>query len=247
MATQQNQSLLQRIKQWMNDKLDVKTISTYISLSGFLYGPLDERLKIRDALQKALKKPVPSHINLFYCFGGLTFFFFLIQVVTGILLSIYYRPSPETAFQSVKYIMNDVYMGWLIRSLHRWGAEGMIVMVFLHMARVFFTGAYKKPREFNWIIGIALLSLTLMFGFTGYLLPWDQTAYFATRVGTEMPKFTPVIGDHILKILRGGDDVSGSTLSRFYSLHILVLPWIIFYFMVLHFMMIRKQGVAKPL
>ncbi|MEK7376350.1 MAG: cytochrome b N-terminal domain-containing protein, partial [Candidatus Margulisiibacteriota bacterium] len=172
------------------------------SLMGFAYGELDRRLDMREALEKLLKKPVPKHVNWLFCFGGITFLCFVIQVVTGILLLFYYKPTPAEAYSSVVHITNGVPFGWLIRSVHAWASNLMITFVFLHMIRVFVYKAYKEPRDFNWVIGVTLLCLTLGFGFTGYLLPWNQLSYWATTVGTEIPGAVPVIGPHIKLILR---------------------------------------------
>jgi quinol-cytochrome oxidoreductase complex cytochrome b subunit len=216
------------------------------SLTGFVYGPLDSRLNIRDALEKNLKKPVPPHVNWLFCFGGISLFLFLVQAVTGILLLMYYRPTIAEAYKSVVFITNSVPFGWLIRGLHHWGANLMILMVFLHMVRVFFYGAYKPPRDFNWVTGVVLLMLTLGFGFTGYLLPWNQISYWATTVGTEAPGAVPFIGSYLTALIRGGQAVSQTTLTRFFAIHIVILPLTIGFFLVGHFFMIRKQGIAGP-
>ncbi|MEW5944595.1 MAG: cytochrome b N-terminal domain-containing protein [bacterium] len=213
----------------------------------FLYGEIDRRLEFKDAINKALKHPVPKHVNWTYCFGGMTFLLFLIQALTGVLLTLYYQPSTTDAYESVKYIMNDVKFGWLIRSVHRWGAELMVLMLFLHMMRVYFNGAYKHPRELNWIAGVCLFALTMGFGFTGYLLPWDQKAYWGTTVGSNMPSEAPVVGEFIKLFLRGGLEVSGKTLSRFYSMHVVILPMLLTFFLMAHFGMIRRQGISKPM
>ena len=216
-------------------------------LATVAYGKMDERLELKEAVSEALKHPVPRFANWTFCFGGMTFFLFVVQAVTGILLTMYYQASPDTAYESVKFIMNDVRYGWLIRSVHRWGAELMILMIFLHMGRVFFTGAYKHPRELNWIAGVFLLAITLLFGFTGYLLPWDQKAYWGTTVGTQMANNVPLVGNFIRRLLLGGDTVSGITITRFFSFHVIVLPMSITVFLMAHFAMIRKQGVSEPL
>jgi quinol-cytochrome oxidoreductase complex cytochrome b subunit len=217
------------------------------SLTGFVYGPLDERLDIREALEKNLKKPVPSHVNWLFCFGGISLFLFIVQAVTGILLLMYYRPTIAEAYKSVVFVTNNVPFGWLVRGLHHWAANLMIVMVFLHMARVFFYGAYKPPRDFNWVTGVILFMLTLGFGFTGYLLPWNQISYWATTVGTEVPGAVPLIGDFLITLIRGGQAVSQTTLTRFFAVHVVILPLLISFFLLGHFFMIRKQGIAGPL
>ena len=217
------------------------------SLTGFVYGQLDARLDIKDAVEQNLKKPVPAHVNFTYCFGGITLLLFLIQAATGIMLLMYYRPTVAEAYKSVVYITNNVPFGWLFRGLHHWAANGMVVMVFLHMLRVFFYGAYKPPRDFNWVTGVVLLMLTLGFGFTGYLLPWNQISYWATTVGTEVPGAMPVIGQYIATLMRGGQTIGQTTLTRFFAIHVVILPLAIGFFLLGHFFMIRKQGISGPL
>jgi quinol-cytochrome oxidoreductase complex cytochrome b subunit len=217
------------------------------SLSGFIYGQLDDRLDIKDAVEKNLSKPVPPHVNWTFCFGGITLFLFMVQAVTGIMLLMYYQPTVAEAYKSVVYITNNVPFGWLIRGLHHWAANGMIVMVSLHMLRVFFYGAYKPPRDFNWVTGVILLMLTLGFGFTGYLLPWNQISYWATTVGTEAPGAMPVIGEYIIILMRGGPSITQITLTRFFAIHVVILPLAIGFFLMGHFFMIRKQGISGPL
>lgn len=208
---------------------------------------LDDRFGIKEFLRKQGEHPVGRHVNFFYCFGGLTAFFFALQVLTGALLAVYYVPSPAEAHASVEYIQKEVAYGWLIRGLHHWGSSGMVVMIGIHMLRVFFTGAYKPPRELNWVVGVALLGLTLGFSFTGYLLPWDQKAYWATVVGTKITETPPLIGGFLLHFVRGGADLSGVTLVRFFAIHVMILPMTIVALMLGHFIMIRKQGISGPL
>jgi quinol-cytochrome oxidoreductase complex cytochrome b subunit len=239
---------LRRFLAWLNERIDLLALAGFVaSLLGILYGELDKRLEVKEAFSKALKKPVPRHVNWPFCFGGITFFLFLVQVVTGILLTLYYRPSPDAAFESVKHITNDVTFGWLIRGVHRIAAHLMIIAVLLHMLRVFLMGAYKPPRELNWVVGVMLLGITLTFGFTGYLLPWDQLAYWATTVGTEIAGAVPLIGPAMLVIMRGGENVTGETLTRFFSIHVIILPLIAFALLGVHFLMIRRQGISGPL
>lgn len=228
------------IREWLS-RLSLQALGT------LMYGEIDRRLELKDAIQKALKHPVPKHVNWTYCFGGITFVLFLVQAVSGILLTLYYQPSTADAYESVKFIMNDVKFGWLIRSCHRWGGELMVLMVFLHMLRVYFHGAYKHPRELNWLAGVGLFALVMGFGFTGYLLPWDQKAYWGTTVGTKMPAEAPFIGEFIKQFLRGGMEISGRTLSRFYSMHVVILPVLTTFLLLGHFGMIRKQGISKPM
>jgi menaquinol-cytochrome c reductase cytochrome b subunit len=211
--------------------------------------PFDERYQLTDRLHKNLfDKPVPMHARRFwYCFGGLTFFVFLLQAITGIFLTFYYVPSPDRAYSSVYYITHYVDFGWLIRSIHLWGAHLMVIFVVLHMLRVFWTASYKKPREFNWIAGVLLFALTMAFGLTGYLLPWDNKAYWGSTVATSLMAQVPLIGKQIQYIVLGGSTIGGPTLTRFFSLHVFILPVSLIGLMVLHFWMIRKQGIAGPL
>lgn len=209
---------------------------------------VDDRYQISEPLSKILNKPVPKFaLRWWYCLGGITAFLFVTQGITGIMLAFYYQPTPETAYASIQFIETQVSFGAAIRAIHHWAANGMIVMATAHMLRVFIMGAYKPPRELNWVSGVLLLILTLAFGFTGYLLPWDQRAFWATTVGSEIAGSIPVIGDLALVFLRVGWDVSASTLSRFYALHVIAIPLLTLAFMFAHFMMIRRQGIARPL
>jgi hypothetical protein len=209
---------------------------------------VDSRYQVKEPMLKVLKKPVPLFATKwFYCLGGITFALLAIQGVTGIMLAAYYQPTPEGAYASIQYIETQVRFGSSIRAIHHWAANGMVVMVVAHMLRVFITGAFKPPRELNWVNGVFLLVLTLAFGFTGYLLPWDQTAFWASTVGTEIAGAEPIIGNLALVFLRGGWDIAAVTLTRFYALHIMVLPAAIILFLVAHFLMIRRQGIARPL
>lgn len=209
---------------------------------------VDDRYQISEPLSKVLAKPVPRFaLKWYYCLGGITAFLFVVQAVTGIMLAFYYKPTPEAAFASIQFIETQVRFGAAFRAIHAWTANGMILVCTAHMLRVFIMGAYKRPRELNWVSGVLLLVLTLVFGFTGYLLPWDQRAFWATTVGTEIGGAIPVIGNLALIFLRVGWEVTGSTLSRFYALHVIVVPIMTLGFMFAHFLMIRRQGVMKPL
>ncbi len=211
-------------------------------------GWVDDRYQVSEPLTKILKKPVPKYaLRWFYCLGGITAFLFVVQGITGILLAFYYKPTPEAAYASIQYIETQVYFGAAIRAIHHWCANGMIVICVAHMLRVFIMGAYKRPRELNWVSGVLLLVLTLVFGFTGYLLPWDQRAFWATTVGSEIAGAIPAVGNLALVLLRVGWNVTGETLSRFYGLHVIVVPLATVAFMFAHFLMIRRQGIAKPL
>ncbi len=208
----------------------------------------DERFDVRIPLEGFLKKPVPKHaIRWYFCLGGITFFLFVVQGITGILLSLYYKPTPEGAYDSILFIMNNVRFGWLIRSIHSWSATLMIAACILHMLRVYITGAYKRPREMNWVAGVCLLLGTLVFGFTGYLLPWDQKAFWGSTVGSQIVGSVPLVGDWLLGLLRGGPDITGLTLTRFYGLHMLVMPLVVIIFLGVHFIIIRRQGISGPL
>lgn len=237
-----------RLYRWLSERIDLTaTLGWLASVTGAIYGGLDSRLELRAALRKALAKPVPRHINWLFCFGGITFLLFLIQVVTGILLTLYYRPTPEGAYESVRHISNEVSLGWLIRGLHHWAANALILMMLLHMFRVFYCGAYKHPRELNWMVGVCLLMVAMAFGFTGYLLPWTQLSYWASNVGTELANAVPVVGGPALVVMRGGPVITGETLTRFYSAHVIILPVITVLLLAAHFGMIRRQGISGPL
>jgi len=209
---------------------------------------VDERYELSPTLSKLAGKPVPKFArSWWFCLGGITAFLFAVQGLTGIMLAFYYKPTAAEAYNSILFIENEVRYGAAVRMIHHWAANGMIVMCIAHMLRVFIMGAYKKPRELNWISGVLLLFLTLLFGFTGYLLPWDQRAYWATTVGSDIAGAFPAIGNLILVFLRVGWDVSEATLGRFYGLHIIITPLLTVLFMLAHFMMVRKQGVKGPL
>lgn len=207
----------------------------------------EERLEIQSIADDISSKYVPPHVNIFYCLGGITFTCFIIQVATGFAMTFYYRPTVTEAFLSVKYIMNDVNFGWLIRSIHRWSASMMVLMMILHVCRVYLTGGFKKPRELTWVTGVVLATLTVSFGVTGYSLPWDQVGYWAVKIVTGVPDAIPFVGNFIVELLRGSVSVGQSTLTRFYSLHTFVLPLLTATFMLAHFLMIRKQGISGPL
>ena len=206
-----------------------------------------ERLGLDAALALAAKKHVPIHrTTIFYFLGGMALFLFGMQVATGILLSLYYKPSPDQAFESVRAIMTEVDFGWLIRSLHVWSANLLIGVLFLHILTTYMMRAYRGPREFTWITGVLLLFLFLAFGFSGYLLPWNQLAFFATRVGTAITGVVPVVGKDLLLMARSGEDVTGDTLARFYSLHVVILPLCVFALLGLHLFLVQKHGMSVP-
>jgi cytochrome b6 len=212
-----------------------------------VYNWFQERLEIPAIADDISSKYVPPHVNIFYCFGGIVFTAFLVQVATGFAMTFYYRPSVADAFASVEYMMTQVNFGWLIRSIHRWSASMMVLMMILHVFRVYLTGGFKKPRELTWVTGVILASVTVSFGVTGYSLPWDQIGYWACKIVTGVPDAVPVVGSSIVELLRGGTSVGQATLTRFYSLHTFVLPLITAVLMLAHFLMIRKQGISGPL
>ena len=182
------------------------------------------------------------------CLGGLSFFLFILLTITGIFLMFYYTPAVPDAYVDTQALSTNVAFGQLVRNLHRWGAHLMVITVFLHMTRVFYHGAYKPPREFNWVVGVILLFLTLFLSFTGYLLPWDQLALWAVTVGSNMGGYTPVFGDQVSFVLLGGIQVGAPTLLRFYVLHVLAFPFLIVIFMAVHFWRVRKDGgISGPL
>jgi len=208
---------------------------------------LDDRLAIGAAKELASHKTVPMHrYSVFYYLGGVTLFFFLVQICTGILLMLYYRPGADEAFESVEFIMTTVPFGWLIRSIHSWSANLMVFFAFVHMVSVFFMKAYRPPREITWVSGVLLFFLILAFGFSGYLLPWNQLAFFATKVGTDIAGVVPVAGPWVLRFLRGGDRVSGATLSRFFGWHVAILPAISLTVLGLHLALVQMKGMSIP-
>ena len=205
------------------------------------------RLPVDTLMEHLTSKQVPRHRHsIWYYFGGLTLFFFIVQVITGILLMFYYRPTPDHAYESILFIMNEVRYGWLIRSTHSWAANLMIGTLFIHLISVFFMQAYRPPREMMWISGVVLLGLVLGFGFTGYLLPWDEMAFYATQIGTEIPKSIPIVGESIMVLLRGGQEIGSATLTRMYSLHVVVLPLATLLIVGLHLFLNQYYGVSTP-
>ncbi len=208
---------------------------------------IEERLGLRPVAARVLDHPVPRHITWMHCLGGLTFFTFIVEAVTGVILAFFYVPTPDHAHDSITWLQRSIPFGSIVRNLHRLGASAMVILVVLHMLRVFVHAAYRKPRELNWVVGTCLLLIVLGFGFTGYLLPWDQKAYWATNVGLNIAGTVPFVGPPIASLLRGGPTLGALTLLRFYALHVFVLPILIVVGMLLHFAMVRKQGIAKPL
>jgi menaquinol-cytochrome c reductase cytochrome b subunit len=211
--------------------------------------PLDwveERSGIVGAVKYFLFRKVPGDISWAHTLGSASLTAFLVQAITGVILAMYYKPDPATAYASFERITNDLTLGWLVRGMHRWGASVFIILMFFHMARVFLYGAYKYPRELNWIIGATILILGMFEGFTGYLLPWDQTAYWATVVGVNLQGTGPVVGPFLINVLNGGAEIGVDTLSRFYAIHMLLLPAAIFALIGLHLWLVIRNGVSSP-
>jgi quinol-cytochrome oxidoreductase complex cytochrome b subunit len=207
---------------------------------------LEERSGLVGGLRYFLFRNVPRDITWFQTLGSATLTAFIVQAVTGAILAMYYKPSPDEAYESIQYITNELTWGWLVRGMHRWGASVFIILLFLHMGRVFFFGAYKYPRELNWLIGVVLLILGMFEGFTGYLLPWDQTSYWATVVGININGTGPIVGPFLSNVLRGGSEINGETLSRFYSIHMLLLPGGLIALIGLHLYLVIRLGVTSP-
>jgi len=213
-----------------------------------LWDWFDRRLGLDVVSKLAREKEVPIHRHtIWYYFGGMTLFLFTIQIVTGILLLLYYRPSAENAFESVQFIMAEVRFGWLIRSVHSWSANVLIAVLFIHLFSVFFLRAYRRPRELTWITGVLLFFITLAFGFSGYLLPWNTVSFFATKVGTEVAGVVPLVGHFLVRFLRGGDEVTGATLTRFFGFHVAMLPAACMGLLGIHLLLVQRHGMSVPL
>jgi menaquinol-cytochrome c reductase cytochrome b subunit len=209
-------------------------------------GWVDERTGASGFLTGMLYRKVPKGTNWYYTLGSATLFAFLIQAITGVFLAMYYTPSPTQAYGSIVHINNDVFLGEFVHGLHKWGASVMIILIFLHMARVFFFGAYKYPRELNWVIGVVLLILTMVMGLTGYLLPFDQRSFWATVVASNITGTGPVLGPYLADFLRAGPDIGATTLARFYSIHMLLIPGLMFALIGAHLYLVVKLGTTAP-
>jgi cytochrome b6 len=212
-----------------------------------VYNWFQDRLEIQSLVDDVTSKYVPPHVNIFYCIGGITFTCFLIQVATGFAMTFYYRPRVADAFSSVQYIITEVSFGWVIRSVHRWSSSLIVLIIILHVFRVYLTGGFKRPREITWVTGVIIAVCTVSFGVTGYSLPWDQVGYWAVKIVTGVPEAIPVFGSILVVVLRGSLRVGQSTLTRFYRLHTFVLPLLTAVFILIHFLIIRKQGISGPL
>ena len=209
-------------------------------------GWVDQRVNGSGIYTALLTRKVPKGTNWFYTLGSATMFIFAMQAITGVFLSMYYTPSPTEAYASITHLTNDVFMGEFVRSMHKWGASLMIILIFLHMARTFFFGAYKYPRELNWVIGVVLIVLTMVMGLTGYLLPFDQRSFWATIVANNITASGPVVGPYLADFLRAGPDFSATTLSRFYALHMLLVPGLIGGLIAAHLFLVVKLGTTAP-
>ena len=207
---------------------------------------LSHRLGWQPYLKPFLEKPLPDRLGWTVTLGSLCALLFAVQAVSGLILAFYYNPSPDHAYISINYIMDTVSLGDVLRGIHHWGASALITLVFVHLAANFFSGAFKKPRELTWMIGVCLLLLTLGFGFTGYLLPWDQKAYWATVVSTNIAKDIPLVGSFIARLMLGGETVSGLTLTRFYAIHTILLPALLLLFVAGHIYLVRLHDIASP-
>jgi quinol-cytochrome oxidoreductase complex cytochrome b subunit len=207
---------------------------------------IDERTSLSVGLRWMLFRKVPKGTNWFYTLGSAAMFAFLSQAVTGVFLAMYYDPSPTHAYESIRYITNDAFLGQFVRGMHRWGSSVMVILVFLHMGRTFFFGAYKYPRELNWVIGVVLLIMTMTMSFTGYLLPFDQRSYWATIVGVNINGTGPLIGPFLSDFLRAGPEFGATTLSRFYAIHMMLVPGLIAALIGAHLYLVAKLGTTAP-
>ncbi|MDP4603931.1 MAG: cytochrome b N-terminal domain-containing protein [Solirubrobacteraceae bacterium] len=207
---------------------------------------IDERTSLSGGLRWGMFRKVPKGTNWFYTLGSSTMFAFLSQAVTGVFLAMYYDPSATRAYASIQYINNEVFLGEFVHGMHRWGSSVMVILIFLHMGRTFFFGAYKYPRELNWVIGVALLVMTMTMSFSGYLLPFDQRSYWATIVGVNINGTGPLVGPYLSEFLRAGPYFGATTLSRFYAIHMLMVPGAIAALMGFHLYLVAKLGTTAP-
>jgi ubiquinol-cytochrome c reductase cytochrome b subunit/menaquinol-cytochrome c reductase cytochrome b subunit len=221
-------------------------VETAKEAGGGVAGWVDERTGATGFLTGMLFRKVPKGTNWFYTLGSATLFAFTVQAITGVFLAMYYTPSPTEAYESITHLTNDVWMGEFVRGMHKWGATTMIILIFLHMGRTFFFGAYKYPRELNWVIGVVLLILTLVMGLTGYLLPFDQRSYWATVVANNITASGPVVGPYLADFLRAGPEVGATTIQRFYAIHMLLVPGLIVALIGAHLYLVVKLGTTAP-
>lgn len=235
--------LTQRLRTWIASNTDNRYIGNMLSWLGLMYWPLDEKLPLRESIYKAWRRPLSGRVGWLHVFGGVSLFLVLLLAITGVLMTFHYQPSPEIAHDSIAYIMADVSFGWLIRGVHYWAAHLLLALVLFHVVRTFFSRAYRAPRQLNWIIGLLILPVLIGLLYTGELLPWDQIAYWKSVRGSEIRETIPLIGTGLSHV-SGGTDVSSLTLMRYFIMHILVLPWILFGLLNLHLRLVRKFGLT---
>jgi len=227
------------------DERFLKGLLDRLGIRGVLYGPLERRISVLGALETSLKKPFP-YVSWWSCFGGIAFLLFLIQAATGILLMVFYIPADPEAHRTIIHIAGRAPFGWFFRTIHHWSGIGMLLAVSAHVVRVFVRGAYQKPRDLNWAIGSVLFFLTAGFILTGDLLPWTQSGYWSAVWWTDLVGSFPVLGQQFQLFLRGSQNVTGSTITRFYVFHVFALPALTTLFMVIHFVIVRKLGLSEP-
>jgi len=232
-----------RVLRWLEDATDAR-ILTIPRLFGLLYGPIEDRLPLGDAWRASMRRKLPGYVGWKHAFGGATYFLCMILVATGVMLSFYYRPSTVEAYPSLQYLETEITFGWLVRHVHYWAASLVVLATLVHLFRVLVTGTYRAPRETTWFMGILLLITLLAFVTSGYLLPWDQVAYWTTTNGLDQLSRFPIVGGLLARLFRADEFVSGATLSRFYATHVILLPWVLLLLLSLHFQLVRKHGVA---
>ena len=238
---------LRRVATALRDDIRESTDASLLAVPrflGLLYGPLDRRSRIDKAFKKAQGYRLAPHVGWRHALGGIIYFLLMVLVGTGVLMAFYYRPSVQEAYPSVQHIVSSIPFGWLVRDLHSWAASLVVVLAALHLARTFIEGAYKPPRETNWTVGLLLLVVVLAFGASGYLLPWEQSSYWTVAEALDAVQGVPILGGFAAELLRGDAVVSGATLSRFFALHVILLPWLLLWLVTLHFGLVRKLGVA---
>jgi menaquinol-cytochrome c reductase cytochrome b subunit len=242
LTTEADEEAKKREKEADRERLKKSALEIPIQALGYV----DERTGAGPFLRGFLYRKVPRGTNWFYTLGSATMFAFISQAVTGVFLAMYYRPSVEEAYTSIQHINDEVFLGELVHGMHKWGSSVMVILVFLHMGRTFFFGAYKYPRELNWIIGVVLLILTMAMGFTGYLLPFDQRSFWATVVGVNINASGPIVGPYLADFLRGGAEFGATTLPRFYAIHMLLIPGLIAALIGAHLYLVAKLGTTAP-
>ena len=231
------------IRTWLAEATDA-SILAIPRLFGLVYGPIQDRLSLPEAWRAAMARRLPAKVGWWHAFGGATYFLCMVLVATGVMLSFYYRPSAVEAYPSLQYLETEVIFGWLVRHVHYWAASLVVVTMLIHLYRVLLAGTYRVPRETTWLTGILLFLTLLAFVTSGYLLPWDQMAYWTTNDGVEQLSRIPLVGGLVAQLFRADEFVSGATLSRFYAVHVILLPWVALLLLSLHFQLGRKHGVV---